>query len=333
VRRTAGTRVNFAHILKEIGAGGDGPRDLPAAEAQQLYAAMLDGGVPDLELGAILLALRIKGESLPELLGFHQALTERLYRLRPPGGGVRTVVIPTYDGAQSRPNLLPLVALLLQRMNVPVLLHGTLEGHGRVASAYILRELGILPSGTLAQAQEAFDREKLAFVPTAVLSPGLANLLSLRSRLGVRSSAHLLARLIDPFGGASLRLASVSHPAYLEKLRQFFLATGDAAIVMQGTEGEAYANPQKRPRIELCRDGEAQLLFEEEHAATPPPEAQDLEAKATAAWIRKALEGGAALPLPMVNQLACILYGAGYTTDFNQAKAIVAVETRSLAAA
>jgi len=325
--------MNFAHILKEIGAGGGGPRDLPAAAAQQLYAAMLDGGVPDLELGAILLALRIKGESLPELLGFHQALTDRLYRLQPPGGDVRTVVIPTYDGAQSRPNLLPLVALLLQRMNVPVLLHGTLEGHGRVASAYILRDLGILPSGTLAQAQEALDREKLAFVPTAVLSPGLANLLSLRSRLGVRSSAHLLARLIDPFGGASLRLASVSHPAYLEKLRQFFLATGDAAIVMPGTEGEAYANPQKRPRIELCRDGEAQLLFEEEHAATPPPEAQDLEAKATAAWIRKAMDGGAALPLPMVNQLACILYGAGYTSDFNQAKAIVAVETRSFAAA
>ena len=39
------------------------------------------------------------------------------------------------------------------------------------------------------------------------------------------------------------------------------------------------------------------------------------------------------VPLPLVNQIACCLYGAGYTDDMNQAKAIVAVETGSLAAA
>jgi hypothetical protein len=39
------------------------------------------------------------------------------------------------------------------------------------------------------------------------------------------------------------------------------------------------------------------------------------------------------LPLPLVNQIACCLYGAGYTQDLNQAKAIAAVETGSLIAA
>ena len=47
---------------------------------------MLDGGVPELELGAILIALRLKSESLPELLGFYRALNERLFRLRAPAG-------------------------------------------------------------------------------------------------------------------------------------------------------------------------------------------------------------------------------------------------------
>jgi anthranilate phosphoribosyltransferase len=332
--------MSFAHYIKEIGRGTNGSHDLGTEEAHQLFGAMLDGGVPDLELGAILLSLRVKTESVPELLGFAQAVAERVHHLQPPTGtgDVRPVVIASYNGARRQPNLTPLVALLLQRMGVPVLVHGTLEGQGRVASAYIFRELGILPCATLGQAQAAMDSDKLAFVPTAVLAPGLANLLSLRSRLGVRNSGHTVAKLIDPFVGGgvnSLKLVSVTHPEVLLKLHEYFIATGDTALLMRGTEGEPYANPRRRPKIEFFRDGAGQVLFEQEH--TPADQLaqleQNIEAKATAEYIRKVMGGTAHLPLPIVNLLACCLYGAGYTTDFNQAKAIVAVETRSVAAA
>ena len=193
----------------------------------------------------------------------------------------------------------------------------------------MFRELGMLPCVTLAQAQEALDQDGLAFVPTVLLSAGLANLLALRQRLGVRNSAHTLAKLIDPFAGAGLRLVCMPHPDYLQRMRELFLATGEHALVMRGTEGEAYANPNKRPRIELYRDGAVQVLFEQEHMAPQAHVPQEMEAKATAAWIRKALQGGVALPLPIVNQLACCLYGSGYCADFNEAKAIIAVELRS----
>ena len=324
--------MNFTHFIKEIGRARDGSRDLDVEDAFQLYGAMLDGGVPELELGAIMLALRMKSESVSELLGFDNALAPRVYPLRAPDGGVRTVVIPTYNGARRQPNLLPLLALLLQRFGVPVLLHGTLEGHGRVASAYILRELGVLPSATLAQAQHALDTDKLAFVPTAVLSPGLATLLSLRNRLGVRNSSHIMAKLIDPFGGEALRLVSVSHPGYLDKLREFFVHTGANALLLRSTEGEAFANPQRRPQLEYFHDGAVQVLFEAEAGPIKslPAQAAGHDAHTTAAWIKQALAGEVPLPLPLVNQLACCLYGTGYTQDMNQAKAIVAVETGSL---
>ena len=52
--------MQLSAIIKEIGRGAKGARDLPAAEAESLFNAMLQGAVPDLELGAILLALRIK---------------------------------------------------------------------------------------------------------------------------------------------------------------------------------------------------------------------------------------------------------------------------------
>ena len=56
------SRMNYAHFIKELGRGSEGARDMSMEEAQQLYGAMLDGGVPDLELGGIAIALRMKGE-------------------------------------------------------------------------------------------------------------------------------------------------------------------------------------------------------------------------------------------------------------------------------
>jgi anthranilate phosphoribosyltransferase len=324
--------MNFANYIKEIGRGLNGARDLSITDAEQLYAAMLDGGVPELELGAIVLALRVKTESVSELIGFYNAVCARLHRLEAPAGKPRPLVIPSYNGTRKQPNLMPLVALLLERFGVPVLMHGTLDGGGRSASAYVLRELGVLPCATLGQAQQALDAGHAVFVPTAVLSPGLAGLLALRSRLGLRNSAHTIAKLIDPFGGAGLRLAAVTHPDYLLKLREFFLATGESALVMRGTEGEAFANPRKRPRIELFEAGEGTVLFEEEHMTAAAGTAE-ADVKATAAWTHKALKGEVALPMPIVNQLACCLYGTRYAADFNQAKAIVALETCNVAAA
>lgn len=323
--------MSLTRIIKEIGRGCRGAIDLSFEDARQLYGAMLDGGVPELELGAILTALRMKTESVPELLGFYQALSERVYRLDLPGE-VRPVVLPSYNGARAQPNLLPLLALWLRRLGVPVLIHGTLEGHGRVASAYILRELGIMPCASLAQAQQALQNEQFAFVPTAVFSPGLAALLSLRNRLGVRSSAHKLAKLLDPFDGTSLRVVDVGHDDYREKMREFLFATGARALLLQGTEGEPFADPLRRPQLEYFHDQQATVLFEAEldPIRALPGLLQECDAQSTAQWTRQVLAGEAPLPLPLVNQLACCLYGSGRTQDLVQAKAIVAVETGSL---
>ena len=85
--------MTYANFIKEIGRGAHGSRDLSLDEAHDLYAAMLDGGVPDLEMGAIILALRMKGESLDEMLGFLNAVNERTHQLDLPHGRVRPVVL------------------------------------------------------------------------------------------------------------------------------------------------------------------------------------------------------------------------------------------------
>ncbi len=327
--------MHFANYIKEICQGAQSAKDLDHEAAYRLYAAMLDGGVPDLELGAILVGLKVRTESLAELLGFYQAVNERLNSLQARSEKLSTVVIPTYNGARRQANLIPLVALLLARFGIPVLLHGTLEGNGRVATAYILRELGIMPCVSVDQARQNLQNDGLAFVLTAVLAPGLNNLLAMRNRLGIRSSAHTLVKLIDPLADQSLRMISVSLPHDASKLRKFFIATQAHALLLQGTEGEAFANPKRRPQLEYFNGGISQILFEAEvrPARIAPRLPERNEAAATAHWTKLVLEGEIPLPLPIANQLACLLYASGYTDDMNQAKAIIALETGCLAAA
>lgn len=327
--------MNYAHYIKEIGRGAEGSRNLSRDDARQLYGAMLDGGVPDLELGAIVLALRVKGESIDEMLGFLEAVNERTHALRPPPGRVRPVVLPSYNGARKGANLTPLLALLLKRFGIPVVVHGLLEGFGRVTSGQVFRELGIMPSATLTQAQLAIDERGLAFVPLSVLAPGLANLLALRARMGVRNSAHSLVKLLDPFRGQGVMMAAATHPAFIDLMRDLLQATHARALLLRGSEGEPFANPKRRPRLEYIDEGGSRILFDAEHESLKslPNLPDDVDAQLTAQWTQRVLESHLPLPLPIANQLACCLYASGYAEDFNQAKAIVAVEGNGMALA
>jgi anthranilate phosphoribosyltransferase len=325
--------MSYAHYIKEIGRGAQGARDLSSDDARQLYAAILDGGVPDLELGAILLALRVKGEALEEMLGFLAAADERTHHLETPHGRVRPVVLPSYNGARKEANLTPLLALLLQRFGVPVLIHGLLEGFGRVTSGYILRELGIMPATTTHQAQTMLQEKGLAFVPLSAIAPGVHNLLALRARMGVRNSAHSLVKMLNPFDDEAVIVAPATHPDFIDLMRNMLLARGERAILLRGTEGEPFANPKRRPRLEYIRDGEVEVLFEAEHESLRalPSLPDGADAAQTAKWTQRVLDKQIALPKPIANQLACLLYASGYAEDFNQAKAVVAVEANALA--
>ena len=249
-----------------------------------------------------------------------------------PHGRIRPVVLPTYNGGRKEANLTPLLALLLQRFGVPVLVHGLLEGFGRVTTAHIFRELGIMPSASTTQAQIALDEKGLAFLPLSALCPGIHNLLALRSRLGVRNSAHSLVKLLNPFRGDAVLVAPATHPDFIELMRNILIARGERALLLRGTEGEPFANPKRRPRLEFIHGGTVNALFEAEHeslrALPHLPEVND--AASTAKWIRRVLDKQVPLPKPLANQVACLLYASGYAEDFNQAKAIVAVEATGL---
>ncbi|MCI4200518.1 DNA-binding protein YbiB, partial [Dickeya dianthicola] len=285
--------MDYTRIIKEVGRGKNHARDLDQGTAYQLYSQILNDQVPELELGGLLIAFRIKGESEAEMRGFYQAMSEQTLRLSAPAGGPMPVVIPSYNGARKQANLTPLLALLLHRLGLPVVVHGVSRDPSRVTSEAIFRELGIAPVSDAQAAQQRLDRGEPVFMPVSLLCPAIERQLDLRWRMGVRNSAHTLAKLATPFDeSAALRLASVSHPEYVDRVGTFFEDINGRALLMHGTEGEVYANPQRCPEIHFIREQRRDILqWRQDIALDSAALPSAKEAAATARWTEACLAG------------------------------------------
>jgi anthranilate phosphoribosyltransferase len=321
--------MSYATLIRQIEAG----EGLGFVDARALGAALLDGGVPELETAAFLVAFNQHDPGLDAWLGLHAALAERLPGLAAPPGPFRTVVLPAYHGVRSHPHLTPLLALLLKSFGIPVLVHGVLEGGGGTAAAYVLRELGVMPCGTAAQVNAKLLDEGIAFAPVALLSPGLAALLALRARLGIDGWVTRLAMLADVLGEHSVRVTPLAPGAGLPAVQTVLEALGGHALLLQGCEGEAFADPLQRPEMVLVQDGQGHPVYEAQSAASALANLPAPDARATGAWIARVMREHLPLPLPIRNQLAVCLYAAGYTEDLNQARAITALDGFGRAAA
>jgi anthranilate phosphoribosyltransferase len=321
--------MSYAALIRRIESG----EGLDYVEARALGAALLDGGVPELETAAFLVSFHQHDPGLDAWLGLHAALAERLPDFAAPPGGYRTVVLPTYHGTRSHPHLTPLLALLLKSFGISVLIHGVLEGGGGTAAAYVLRELGVMPCASTAQVNAALRQDGIAFAPVALLSPGLAALLALRSRLGIDGMVTRLAVLADLLGPQSLRITPMTQALDLAPTSAVLEALGGHALLMLGCEGEAFADPALRPDMALIRDGQVERVYEAQTLSALPVNLPASDARSTGAWIQQVMHDHLPLPLPIRNQLAVCLYAAGYTEDLNQARAITAINGFGRAAA
>ena len=302
-----------ARFIKEIGRGPHGARSLSPEDTQMLYTAMLDGRVPELELGAVLLAYRLKGETAAELATMLAAAHASFAPIAVTEGAYRPVSIPSYNGARKQPNLVPLLALLLAREGVPTLVHGVVDDPGRVTSAEIFAALNLPAAHDHAAIEAQLAGRRVTFASIETLAPQLARLLSLRRRMGVRNSTHTLVKLLQPFAQPGLRLVNYTHPPYRESLSALFAAHPDAAVggalLARGTEGEAVADTRRQVQVDWLHDGICETLIEPVRSSPGMPDIdlpEGRDAPTTAAWIEAVLRGDAPVPEAIARQVETI---------------------------
>jgi len=294
----------IGHYIKEIGRGRDGARALDRTQATDLMGQILDSQVSDLEVGAFCLAMRIKGETPDEMAGFLDAVHARLHRLEGPAHKW-TVVLPSYNGARRLPLMTPLLAQLLAREGLAVVVHGSATESTRVTSEQVFEAMG----NKALSAPRSVIAGEAVFVPTEVLSPGLKRLLDVRRVVGLRNPAHSLVKLMNPVVGKTLLVSSYTHPEYALSMAATFELTGERALLLRGTEGEAVADARRCPTMEAFVNGQRTALVEGQSGPLTrlPDWPSAIDPETTARYNAAVLNGDLAVPESLTRQVQAVL--------------------------
>jgi anthranilate phosphoribosyltransferase len=237
--------LSAAPFLRKIGRASAIGGGLSHEEASTLFAALFARQLEPAALGAVLLTLRIKGETSIEMLAALEQLQPHLVRL-PSLGARPCVTIPSYSAARKLPHLTWLLAQLLADQGVQVIVHGVETEPARVSALQVAKGLGHKAVTTTAEALSCFERSEPVFYPLAHLSPSLHEVLQMRSVLGVRNIAHSLAKMVNPFQhNQVLHLASFTHPEFAGLQQEVFAHLQVMSIVSRATEGEVVANVRR----------------------------------------------------------------------------------------
>jgi anthranilate phosphoribosyltransferase len=272
-------------------------------------AAVLDGELSDVELGAFVVAMRMKGETLPELCGFLDAVHQRCLLLHSRGP---VVVIPSYNGARRLPNLTPLLILALAQAGLKVLVHGPLHDPTRVTTADVLHDLGLVPARHEADVHAAWARREPAFMATATLCPPLQPLLDVRQAVGLRNAGHTVAKMIHPFGAQrALRLVNFTHPEFGALMTAWAQQERVDGLLLRGTEGEPVADPRRRPRMDAYVNGvlnlEASCAAQAGVVSGTPLLPPERDAASTALYVQALLAGETPMPVPLTQQIGTVM--------------------------
>ena len=319
-------RIYSSREIRRVLLGGT---PLDERTATGLWSAILDEALDGVELGAVLAAMALRGESREELAGLHRAVMQRMPAWVPPmRDGI--ICIPAYGRVPGESLLVGLTTALLRRFEVPVLVHGVLDSSCGDSAARLLRELGVLPCGSLAQADEQLTATGAAFVPAQLICPAFAALLAMRARLGIDNAAHAIAQSIDPTRGLCTRITF--HRAS-EAERDIGALAGSDEVALTWTGALTAESISVRPRIEHLHASGRRLLFEADlHECRTSFVAPAADVPSRARWIERVASGAAPVPVPSLNLAAACLYAIGRAPDLFQAKAIAAVNAGRLAA-
>lgn len=243
--------MSLSEYVRILGRGPGRSRSLTQQEAYEAMSLMVSGKAAPEAVGALLMLMRMKGETAQEIAGFSAAARTGAMRVGPVD-----LDWPSYAAGRTRGHPWFLIAArLVADAGYRVLLHGWNGQDTSVRRGLALA--GIPVVSTADEAAAALDRQSIAYVPLEICHPELMSLLKLRDALGLRSCVNTVCRMFNP-GQASAGVQGVFHPSYR-------LLQADAAqllgarnlTVIKGGGGEFERHPGKTVAAFGLRDGRA----------------------------------------------------------------------------
>jgi len=207
-------------------------RTLSMDEARGAMGSVMDGEATPAQLAALLVALRMRGETVEELAGFAAAMRERVVHVDAPDGIVDTC--GTGGDGSGTFNISTTAALVVAACGVPVAKHGNRAVTSASGSADVLDALGVRIDHDAESAGAALRGIGFAFMFAPGFHPAMKHAGPTRREIGVRTAFNLLGPLTNP-AGARRQVIGVADPAAAPRIAAVLHLLGvDRALVVGG---------------------------------------------------------------------------------------------------
>ncbi len=208
---------------------------LTRAEAREAFDLMMRGAVGEIEMAAFLMALRLRGETVDEIIGGVEALRGHGSRIPAPAGTVDTCGTGG-DGLHTR-NISTAVAIVVAAAGVPVAKHGNRAVSSACGSADVLEALGVPLEQTEEEAAATLAALNICFLLAPRHHRAMRHVAPVRKALGIRTIFNILGPMANP-AGARRQLIGVYDPRWMRPMAETLRALGAEHVwLVHGSDG------------------------------------------------------------------------------------------------
>lgn len=215
--------------------------DLSVDEAEALMGEIFEGAT-DSQIGALLVALRMKGEAVSEIAGMARKMRSSAIRIEPKVDGGLVDTCGTGGDSSHTINVSTGAAIVAASCGVAVAKHGNYAVSSRSGSANVLDELGVNISPKPDEVCRSIEELGIGFMLAPLYHPAMKRVAQIRRDLGMRTVFNVLGPLTNP-AGASAQVMGVYDPALCPKLAEVLGLLGSSrALVVHGEGMDEIAN-------------------------------------------------------------------------------------------
>ncbi|HEX9821592.1 MAG TPA: anthranilate phosphoribosyltransferase [Methylomirabilota bacterium] len=301
-------------------------RDLSRMEAAAAMEAIMSGAATNAQIAAFLTGLRMKGETVEELIGFAQVMRQKVVRIRTRGDEVagltgtdREMLIDTCGtggDATGTFNVSTATAFVVAGTGLRVAKHGNRSVSSLCGSADVVEALGISLELAPQKVGRCVDEVGIGFLYAPLLHTAMKHVMPARREMGVRTVFNMLGPLTNP-AGANAQVIGVYSPALTEPLARVLAELGTIrAFVVHGSDNLDEISNTGESRVSEVREGLVRTFtVRPEDFGLPRASIKDLQGgdrEQNAQIIRGLLEGepGPRRDIVLMNAAAALVAGA-----------------------